>query len=112
MRSSGFPSGNYSGSGALAEEALVEAYRRALDLLGPYVEAGFANPRNSSVPMTILNKINNAARGIDAGRMMEGRRHLLSALGDWREIPELRALEALTLLLCACAGMRVRIRGR
>ena len=65
-----------------------EAYGLVMEEVWPFVEAGFADPRNSTIPMVLLNKIYTAKRKFADGEVMEGRMYLLKALKDWGEIKE------------------------
>ncbi len=103
-----FESGRVEAVNISASRTLSEAYDLALEALWPYVERGFRNPRNSSVPMTILNKINNAARAIEDRRVIEGRNYLLHALREWQRIPELTAVPSICAFL-ACTMISIRL---
>ncbi len=83
-----FEAGRYLKSGQDARDALDDGYDLVMNEVRPFVEEGFANPRNSSVPLVILNKIYSADRIMERGEEMKGRSTLLMALKDWSEIGE------------------------
>ncbi len=83
-----FREGNYRIALETAEEAANSGYGLVMEAVWPFVEQGFDNPRNSTVPMVILNKIYSADRMLKEGETSKGRAYLLKALNDWSEIPE------------------------
>ncbi len=98
-----FGEGRYKNAGQLAGNATKNGYQVVLDQVWPYVEQGFENPRNSSVPMIILNKIYSADRSFKEGNEIQGRFHLLKALKDWSEIPEFGGYGLATSILALLA---------
>ncbi len=90
--------GNIDAANTAVAMSLDGAYEKILGVLEPYVEQGFANPRESPVPMVILNKINNAAKNLEAGLMLEGTKFMFQALEAWGEIPELTATTLCSIL--------------
>ncbi len=83
-----FQAGEYPEAGLQAQISLARGYDLILEELRPLVQAGLANPRNSSLPFPILNKISIATQNIETGRRGDGQAYLLKALKDWSDIPE------------------------
>jgi len=83
-----FRDGRYDRVISELEPVLEEAYSTVLDQVWPLVEAGFSNPRNSGVPMLVLNRIYTARRQFDEGDQSQGRISLLEGLKEWKEISE------------------------
>lgn len=83
-----FEEGRYERAGDKANLSLDEAYLLAFEEIWPMVEAALGNPRNSTIPLIIMNKVNIAKGCMDRGEHGKGRMYLLKALNDWTEIPE------------------------
>jgi hypothetical protein len=83
-----FRDGRYESAKESAINALEQGYELVMKGVWPFVEAGFADPRNSPVPMAILHRVNWANRLLEEGEEMEGRMYLLRAIKDWSEIAE------------------------
>lgn len=105
-----FENGTFEEAGRKAGSAVEEAYDSILELTWPYVESGFADPRNTSVPLAILNKIRMAKEYMDGGNENKGHIYLLSALKEWSEIPDINfATLYLFVMLCGllfCKGAK------
>lgn len=103
-----FDEARYEDARRIASDAVNDSYTKVLENLWPYVEQGFENPRNSTIPMIILNKIYSADRKLKEGKEIHGRMYLLKALKDWSEIPEIPAPALLIFLYMLSAAVTLR----
>lgn len=95
----------YESADARAIAALDQGYESVLEEVWPFVEAGFADPRNSQVPMAIIHRIDLSSRTMQKGREVEGRMYLLKAIKDWSEVGE--CLMSLVPIAACIAGTSV-----
>ena len=94
-----YESGDYLHSRESALSALDLAYPLIMQQVWPTVEAGFADPRNSPVPMFILNRVYTSKRQFDEGDEEHGRIYLMNALSEWSEVPDGLVFSAIILSL-------------
>jgi len=90
--------------------ALDQGFRLVINETWPFVEAGFADPRNSPVPMVILHRIELANSTLMKGREMEGRMYLLRAIKDWCEVGEIPSWSLFPVIACIASVSLSRIR--
>jgi hypothetical protein len=67
-----FEEGRYERAGDKANLSLDEAYLLAFEEIWPMVEAALGNPRNSTIPLIIMNKVNIAKGCMDRGEHGRG----------------------------------------
>jgi hypothetical protein len=94
-----YAAGDYREAHDSALATLDEAYSSVMNQAWPLVEAGFADPRNSPVPMVIVNRIYNSKRHFDEGDQEHGRIYLMNAIKEWSEVDEVSSLSAIVLVL-------------
>ena len=99
----------YGDAGVGVFSGLVQGFELVFNEVWPFVEAGFADPRNSPVPMTILHRINLANNTLVGGEVMEGRMYLLRAMKDWCEVGEIPSWFLFSLIVCIASISLSRI---
>lgn len=95
-----FGEGEYENANESAINALEQGYELVMKEMWPFVEAGFADPRNSSVPMVILHRVKWASKLLEEGEEMEGRMYLLRAIKDWSEVAECPSMPLASICVC------------
>jgi hypothetical protein len=93
-----FEAGRYPESELRAASAAIFGYAGSLEVVWPIVQEGLANPRESLLPVPILNRVYNAKRMFEEGEEAKGRIYLLNALREWCEISEAHMVVLVTLL--------------
>jgi len=111
-----YQAGRYSEAKGLLDQVGEEAYQKVLEAVWPQVEAGFASPRNSSIPLTSLSRMWTASRMFSQGDASSGQLYLLAGLREWAlavdEFPRLGlSLAAILLTLLLGRGAQHLPRG-
>jgi hypothetical protein len=78
-----FQEGKFDEAIARLSSARVSAYEQLLAASWPLIEEAMANPRESNIPVTLLNRFTNARRALEEGRTAIGRMYLFSGIKDW-----------------------------
>ena len=81
-----------------------QTYAFALDAVRPLVEEGFANPRESEIPLSILRTFYLAQGEFDRGEVRQGEMSLILGLRQLASVPEMPWLLVLPALLLALSG--------
>jgi hypothetical protein len=93
-----FYSQRYEDASQGVTTGLDQGFELVVNETWSFVEAGFADPRNSPVPMVILHRIDLANNTLMKGREMEGRMYLLRAIKDWCEVGEIPTWYLLSMI--------------
>jgi hypothetical protein len=108
-----FETGSYGAVRSTLLEVRDQVYASGLDGIWPQVEAGFASPRDSEVPLSILRTFSLARSAFDRGEPRQGELQLIQGLNDLSlkvNEPGLPALLALVSLPAIATVTRRRAR--
>ncbi len=84
-----FDDGRYAEVKSRLLNRMEDAFEEVMAQIWPLAEAGLGSPRNSTLPIPLLNRIYSAKKEFDWGNELEGRAYVMSALRQWVEIPEM-----------------------
>jgi len=105
-----FSDGRYGEAEARVLGARDEMYALCQEKIWPLVDAALQNPRNSPIPLQLLNVFSSAKRYIEKGEAMKGRAWLFEGLKQWSaRVDEIFWHLAGLCVLAASIGIR---RGR
>jgi hypothetical protein len=81
--------GSYQDAIEILLDARDRAYAHVIDELGPMIQEGLENPRNSEIPLNLLRGLSNAELAFKDGKVVHGETYLFSSLRDWSAtVPE------------------------